>query len=82
MLSLFRGGPVIWMSARTPPRSASSDNDWIEAYNRNGVVVAARRSSRHRMPQGTVYMYHAKDRVRERAELRDDRARAAAPTTR
>ena len=37
-------------------------NEWIEAYNRNGVVVA-RAVVSHRMPQGTVYMYHAKDRV-------------------
>ncbi len=38
------------------------DNDWIEAYNRNGVVVA-RAIVSHRMPAGTVFMYHAKDRV-------------------
>lgn len=38
------------------------DNEWIEAYNRNGVVVA-RACVSHRMPKGTVFMYHAKDRV-------------------
>ena len=37
-------------------------NEWIEAYNRNGVV-AARAVVTHRMPEGTVYMYHAKDRT-------------------
>ncbi len=43
MLSLSRGGPTIWMSpARTRPGSTVHDNDWIEAVNRNGVVVVAR----------------------------------------
>lgn len=38
------------------------DNDWVEAVNRNGVVVA-RAVVSHRMPKGTVYMYHAQDRL-------------------
>ena len=38
------------------------DNDWIEAVNRNGVVVA-RAVVSHRMPEGTVYMYHAQERM-------------------
>ncbi len=38
------------------------DNDWIEVYNRNGVVVA-RAVVSHRMPKGTTYMYHAQDRT-------------------
>src|SRR5262249_56144238 len=38
------------------------DNDWIEAVNRNGVVVA-RAIVSHRMPEGTVYMHHAQDRL-------------------
>ncbi|MCL6550236.1 MAG: molybdopterin-dependent oxidoreductase [Acidothermus cellulolyticus] len=61
MLRLFRGGPVIWMSPRDAAKIGVSDNDWIEAYNRNGVVVA-RAVVTHRMPEGTVFMYHAKDR--------------------
>jgi nitrate reductase alpha subunit len=61
MLRLFRGGPVIWMSPADAERIGVADNDWIEAYNRNGVVVC-RAVVTHRMPQGTVYMYHAKDR--------------------
>jgi nitrate reductase alpha subunit len=62
MLSLSRGGPVIWMSDRDAATLGVRDNDWIEAYNRNGVVVA-RAIVSHRMPQGTVYMYHAQDRL-------------------
>ncbi|MGH3247257.1 MAG: nitrate reductase subunit alpha, partial [Trebonia sp.] len=61
MLRLFRGGPVIWMSPQDAATIGVSDNDWIEAYNRNGVV-ACRAVVSHRMPKGTVFMYHAKDR--------------------
>ena len=61
MLRLFRGGPVIWMSPLDAAKIGVSDNDWIEAFNRNGVV-ACRAVVSHRMPEGTVFMYHAKDR--------------------
>jgi nitrate reductase alpha subunit len=62
MLSLSRGGPTIWMSPQDAGKIGVVDNEWIEAYNRNGVVVA-RAIVSHRMPEGTVYMYHAKDRT-------------------
>jgi nitrate reductase alpha subunit len=62
MLRLFRGGPVIWMSPADAAKIGVADNDWIEAVNRNGVVVA-RAIVSHRMPAGTVYMYHAQERV-------------------
>lgn len=61
MLRLFRGGPVIWMSPEDAATIGVKDNDWIEAYNRNGVV-ACRAVVTHRMPKGTVFMYHAMDR--------------------
>ncbi len=62
MLSLARGGPNIWMSSVDAETLGIEDNDWIEAVNRNGVVVA-RAVVSTRMPAGTVYMYHAQDRV-------------------
>ncbi|NKQ57774.1 nitrate reductase subunit alpha [Amycolatopsis sp. K13G38] len=62
MLSLSRGGPTIWMSKEDAKKIGVADNDWIEAVNRNGVVVA-RAVVSHRMPEGTVYMYHAQDRL-------------------
>ena len=70
MLSLSRGGPEIWMSPQDAAAIGVKDNEWIESYNRNGVVVA-RAIVSHRMPEGTVYMYHAKDRTVDvpRAEL-------------
>ncbi|MCZ4124958.1 nitrate reductase subunit alpha [Streptomyces sp. H39-S7] len=62
MLSLSRGGQTIWMSKEDAAKIGVHDNDWIEAVNRNGVVVA-RAVVSHRMPQGTVYMHHAQDRL-------------------
>ena len=61
MLRLFRGGPVIWMSPADAEAIGVADNDWIEALNRNGVV-ACRAVVSQRMPKGTAFMYHAKDR--------------------
>jgi nitrate reductase alpha subunit len=62
MLSLSRGGQTIWMSVEDADKIGVKDNDWIEAYNRNGVV-AARAVVSYRMPEGTVYMHHAQDRL-------------------
>ncbi|WP_405496637.1 nitrate reductase subunit alpha [Nocardia sp. NBC_00511] len=62
MLSLTRGGQVVWMSPQDAAAIGVADNDWIEAVNRNGVVVA-RAIVSHRMPEGTVYMNHAQERT-------------------
>jgi nitrate reductase alpha subunit len=62
MLTLSRGGPNIWMSPQDAEAIGAADNDWVEAVNRNGVV-AARLVVSHRMPPGTVYMYHAQERL-------------------
>ncbi|GAA1594289.1 nitrate reductase subunit alpha [Kribbella karoonensis] len=62
MLSLSRGGQTIWISDKDAAKAGIADNDWIEAVNRNGVVVA-RAIVSHRMPEGTVYMHHAQDRL-------------------
>ncbi len=61
MLTLFRGGPVIWMSPQDAAAIGVRDNDWIEAYNGNGAV-ASRAVVSHRIPAGTCLMYHAQDR--------------------
>ncbi|MFF1374903.1 nitrate reductase subunit alpha [Streptomyces sp. NPDC058308] len=62
MLSLSRGGQCIWMAPQDADAIGVKDNDWIEAVNRNGVVVA-RAIVSHRMPAGTVYMHHAQERT-------------------
>jgi len=61
MLTLFRGGPVIWISVEDAATIEVRDNDWVEAYNRNGVI-ACRAVVTHRLPHGVCMMYHAKDR--------------------
>ena len=62
MLTLGRGGQTIWMSPQDAEKIGVKDNDWVEAYNRNGAV-AARAIVSHRMPEGTVFMHHAQERV-------------------
>lgn len=62
MLTLGRGGQTIWMSPQDAETIGVRDNEWVEAYNRNGVV-AARAIVSHRIPQGTVFMYHAQERT-------------------
>ncbi|MER8001309.1 nitrate reductase subunit alpha [Streptomyces sp. NPDC095613] len=62
MQTLARGGPVIWMSVADAEAVGVADNDWIEAQNANGVVVA-RAVVSHRMPTGTVFMYHVQERM-------------------
>jgi nitrate reductase alpha subunit len=61
MLTLFRGGPVLWMSPQDAAKIGVSDNDWVEMVNANGVV-AARAVVSHRVPEGMSMMYHAIDR--------------------
>jgi nitrate reductase / nitrite oxidoreductase, alpha subunit len=62
MLSLSRGGPTVWMSPVDAGAIGVGDNDWVEAVNRNGVMVL-RAIVSHKMPAGTVFVYHAQERV-------------------
>jgi nitrate reductase alpha subunit len=62
MLSLSRGGPSMWMSPADAAAMGVKDNEWVEAVNRNGVFVG-RAIVSHRMPVGTVYVYHATERT-------------------
>lgn len=62
MQTLARGGPVIWMSPADAASIGADDNDWVEAVNGNGVVVA-RAVVSHRVPAGTVLMYHVQERL-------------------
>jgi len=61
MLTLFRGGGMLWVSREDAEALDIKDNDWLEVYNRNGVI-ACRAAVTHRVPQGVCLMYHAKDR--------------------
>ncbi|MEZ0342358.1 nitrate reductase subunit alpha [Mycobacterium sp. pV006] len=62
MLSLSRGGPTMWMSPADAAKIEVRDNDWVEAVNRNGVLVC-RAIVSHRMPEGVVFVYHAQERT-------------------
>jgi len=61
MLTLFRGGSGLWLSPRDAAAIGVRDNDWVEARNRNGIVVT-RAVVSHRVPEGVCLMYHSKDR--------------------
>jgi nitrate reductase alpha subunit len=61
MLTLFRGGGMLWMSPQDAKALQIADNDWVEAINRNGIL-ACRATVSYRIPEGTCLMYHAKDR--------------------
>jgi nitrate reductase alpha subunit len=62
MLTLFRGGNVVWLNDEDAASIDVSDNDWIECFNVNGVTVA-RAVVSHRIPRGKAFMYHAQERL-------------------
>jgi nitrate reductase alpha subunit len=62
MLTLSRGGPIVWMSEVDAAKAGIVDNDWVEAYNTNGALVA-RAVVSQRMKEGTLYMYHAQEKI-------------------
>ena len=39
MLTLFRGGPVVWISNEDAADHGINDNDWLEVYNRNELLL-------------------------------------------
>ncbi len=62
MLTLSRGGPIVWMSEQDARQGGIEDNDWIEIFNVNGALVA-RAVVSQRVPPGMVMMYHAQERI-------------------
>ncbi len=61
MLTLFRGGPAMWLSVEDAEKIGVADNDWLEVYNRHGNV-ACRAAVSHRVPPGIALFYHSQDR--------------------
>jgi nitrate reductase / nitrite oxidoreductase, alpha subunit len=61
MLTLFRGGPAMWLSVEDAEEIGVVDNDWLEVYNRHGTV-ACRAAVSHRVPPGIALFYHSQDR--------------------
>ncbi|WP_196138590.1 nitrate reductase subunit alpha [Aliikangiella sp. G2MR2-5] len=62
MLTLSRGGPIIWMSEVDAKEAGIEDNDWVEVFNANGAI-ACRAVVSQRVNQGMVMMYHAQERI-------------------
>ncbi|MDF1482781.1 nitrate reductase subunit alpha [Extensimonas sp. H3M7-6] len=62
MLTLNRGGPVVWLSEDDARRAGIADNDWIELFNANGAI-AARAVVSQRVKPGMVLMYHAQEKT-------------------
>ena len=62
MLTLFRGGPVVWLNHEDAESADIHDNDWLEIFNRNGVITA-RAVLSHRISRGSAIMYHAQERT-------------------
>jgi nitrate reductase / nitrite oxidoreductase, alpha subunit len=62
MLTLSRGGPIVWISEVDAKKAGIVDNDWVEAYNLNGAL-AARVVVSQRVPEGMILMYHAQEKI-------------------
>lgn len=62
MLTLFRGGEAIWINDADARTIDIQDNDWLECFNLNGVVMAKAVVS-PRIPPGKAFMYHAQERL-------------------
>jgi len=62
MLTLNRGGPVVWMSEVDAGKAGLVDNDWVEVFNSNGVLTA-RVVVSQRIKEGNLFMYHAQEKI-------------------
>ena len=62
MLTLNRGGPVVWVSETDAKRADIVDNDWVEVFNANGALTA-RAVVSQRIREGTIFMYHAQEKI-------------------
>ncbi|MBS0611573.1 MAG: nitrate reductase subunit alpha [Proteobacteria bacterium] len=62
MLTLSRGGPIVWLSEIDARKAGIVDNDWVELFNVNGAI-AARAVVSQRVKEGMVMMYHAQEKI-------------------
>ena len=62
MLTLSRGGPIVWLSETDAKKAGIVDNDWIELFNLNGAI-AARAVVSQRVHEGMCLMYHAQEKI-------------------
>ena len=62
MLTLSRGVEPFWLNDQDAAAIGVLDNEWVEAYNDNGVVVT-RAVVSARVPRGLCIFYHAPERT-------------------
>jgi nitrate reductase alpha subunit len=62
MLTLSRGGPIVWISEVDAAKVGIEDNDWIECFNANGSLTA-RAVVSQRVNEGMCLMYHAQEKI-------------------
>ncbi len=62
MLTLSRGVEPFWLNIDDAKQIGAKDNDWIEVYNDNGVIVT-RAAVSVRIPRGVGIFYHAPERT-------------------
>ena len=62
MLTLGRGGPVIWINESDAAKIDIKDNDWVEVFNDNGTS-SCRAIVSQRIPEGALIMYHNQERT-------------------
>ena len=62
MMTLSRGDYPIWLNHKDAQALGIEDNDWVELFNDNGVFVQ-RCAVSSRIPEGTVFVYHATERT-------------------
>ncbi|MCA9229991.1 MAG: nitrate reductase subunit alpha [Planctomycetales bacterium] len=62
MSTLSRGVDPLWISVQDAQALGIDDNDWVEVYNDNGVVVT-RAAVSSRIPPGICIQYHSPERT-------------------
>lgn len=62
MLTLSRGIEPFWMNDQDAEAIGVADNDWVEVFNDNGVIVT-RAVVSARIPRGVALFYHAPERT-------------------
>jgi nitrate reductase alpha subunit len=62
LLTLSRGGPIVWISELDAKKAGIVDNDWVELFNINGAI-ALRAVVSQRVKEGMCLMYHAQEKI-------------------
>ncbi|MDP2662202.1 MAG: nitrate reductase subunit alpha [Dehalococcoidia bacterium] len=62
MLTLSRGIEPCWINDKDAEKIGINDNDWVEVYNDNGVMVT-RAAVSARVQPGTCMIYHSPERT-------------------